>query len=42
MDELSKIIDKCLKPLEVDKDAYAEVTSPFTLRQPMLDLMPED
>jgi hypothetical protein len=39
--ELSKLIDKYFIPQELEKKQNAEVTTPFNLRQEMLDKMPE-
>jgi hypothetical protein len=38
--ELSKLIDKYLIPQELEKKSNAEVSTPFKLRQEMLDKMP--
>ena len=38
--ELSKVIDKYLIPLELEKNSNAEVSTPFKLRQEMLDKIP--
>jgi hypothetical protein len=38
--ELSKLIDKYLIPQELEKKTNAEVSTPFKLRQEMLDKMP--
>ena len=40
--ELSKLIDKYLVPEEADKKSNAEVSTPFQLRQDMLDKIPTD
>jgi hypothetical protein len=40
--ELSKLIDKYLIPQELEKKNNAEVSTPFQLRQEMLDKMPAD
>jgi type I restriction-modification system DNA methylase subunit len=41
-EELSKLIDKYLVPQELEKKQNAEVSTPYALRQEMLDKMPED
>ena len=38
--ELSKLIDKYLIPQELEKKSNAEVSTPYTLRQEMLDKIP--
>lgn len=38
--ELSKLIDKYLIPQELEKKKNAEVSTPYKLRQEMLDIMP--
>jgi len=38
--ELSKLIDKYLIPQELEKKSNAEVSTPFKLRQEMLDKIP--
>ena len=38
--ELSKLIDKYLIPQELEKKKNAEVSTPFKLRQEMLDKIP--
>lgn len=38
--ELSNLIDKYLIPQELEKKSNAEVSTPFTLRQEMLDKIP--
>tara|TARA_B110000037_G_C17107014_1_gene500276 strand:- start:2171 stop:2374 length:204 start_codon:yes stop_codon:yes gene_type:complete len=38
--ELSNLIDKYLIPQELEKKKNAEVSTPFKLRQEMLDKMP--
>lgn len=40
--ELSKLIDKYLIPQEIEKKDNAEVSTPYKLRQEMLDKIPED
>ena len=40
--ELSKMVDKYLIPHEKEKIDNAEFTTPFKLRQEMLDKIPED
>jgi hypothetical protein len=40
--ELSKIIDKYLIPQENEKKTHAEVSTPFQLRQDMLNTIPRD
>jgi hypothetical protein len=40
--ELSILIDKYLIPQELEKKSNAEVSTPFKLRQKMLDKIPED
>ncbi len=40
--ELSKLIDKYLIPQELEKKKNAEVSTPYKLRQEMLDKMPKD
>ena len=40
--ELSRLIDKYLIPQENEKKSNAEVSTPFQLRQKMLDLLPSD
>jgi len=40
--ELSKLIDKYLIPQELEKKANAEVSTPYKLRNEMLDKMPDD
>ena len=40
--ELSKVIDKYLIPLELEKNSNAEVSSPFKLRQEMLNTIPNE
>ena len=40
--ELSKMVDKYLVPLEKEKSDNAEFTTPFKLRQEMLDKIPEE
>ena len=40
--ELSKLIDKYLIPQELEKKSNAEVSTPFKLRQEMLDKIPVD
>ena len=40
MKELSKVIDKYLIPQKLEKKSNAEVSTPFKLRQQMLDKMP--
>ena len=40
--ELSKLIDKYLIPQELEKKSNAEVSTPFKLRQEMLDKIPTD
>ena len=40
MKELSKVIDKYLIPQELEKKSNAEVSTPFKLRQEMLDKIP--
>ena len=40
--ELSKLIDKYLIPQEMEKKKNAEVSTPYKLRQEMLDKMPDE
>ena len=40
--QLSNLIDKYLVPLELEKKSNAEVSTPFKLRQEMLDKIPID
>jgi hypothetical protein len=40
--ELSKLIDKILVPQDVEKKFNAEVSTPYKLRQEMLDKMPSE
>jgi len=41
-DELSKLVDKYLIPQELEKKKNAEVSTPYKLRNEMLDKVPED
>ena len=41
-DELSKLIDKYLIPQELEKKQNAEVSTPYSLRQDMLNAMPSE
>lgn len=41
-EELSKLIDKYLIPTELEKKGSAEVSTPYELRQEMLDKIPEE
>ena len=41
LNELSKVIDKYLIPQELEKKTNAEVSTPFQLRQEMLDTFPD-
>jgi hypothetical protein len=41
-EELSKLIDEHLVPHETEKKSNAEVSTPHTLRQEMLDKIPGD
>ncbi len=40
--ELSKLIDKYLIPQEIEKKQNAEVSTPYELREEMLNKIPED
>ncbi|ADO67507.1 hypothetical protein crov473 [Cafeteria roenbergensis virus] len=40
--ELSKLIDKYLIPQELEKKTNAEVSTPYQLRQEMLEKIPLD
>ena len=40
--ELSKLVDTYLVPQELEKKKNAEVSTPFCLRQEMLDVIPSD
>ena len=41
-DELSKLIDKYFIPQELEKKKNAEVSTPYTLRQEMLEKIPKE
>ena len=41
-DEFTESFDKYLMPNDIDRKNYAEIPTPYILRQTMLDKMPEE